>query len=113
MDSRTDSRTQPIRRSKPAPLAEALAQIMQPPKTGLSSRYEAASRLNEAWSQLLPVEMIRRCRIADLAGGILTVEVDSPSYMYELRISSQQIVEHLKEQCPEAKLRAMKIVLAG
>ena len=113
MDSRTDSRTQFRRRSQPAPLAEALAEIMQLPKTGLSSRHEAASRLNEAWSQLLPVEMIKRCRIADLAAGVLTVEVDSPSYMYELRISSHQLVEHLQRECPEAKLRAMKIVLAG
>ena len=113
MDSRTDSRTQFRRRSQPAPLAEALAEVMEPRRTGITQRYEAASRLGEVWAQALPEEMARRCRIVDLAAGLLTVQVDSPSYMYELRISSQQLVEHLKRECPEAKLRAMKITLAG
>jgi hypothetical protein len=108
-----DARTQFRRRSQPALLAEALAEVMEPRRTGITQRYEAASRLNEVWAQLLPEEMTRRCRIIDLAAGVLAVEVDSPSYMYELRISSHQIVEHLRRECPEAKLKAMKITLAG
>ena len=108
-----DARTQFRRRSEPTPLAEALAEVMEPRRTGITQRYEAASRLSEVWAQLLPEEMARRCRIVDLAAGLLTVVVDSPSYMYELRISSNQLVEHLRRECPEAKLRAMKIVLAG
>ncbi len=108
-----DSRTQFRRRSEPAPLAEALAEVMEPRRTGITHRYEAAGRLSEVWAQLLPEEMARRCRIVDLAAGLLTVAVDSPSYMYELRISSNQLVEHLRRECPEAKLRAMKIMLAG
>ena len=108
-----DARTQVGRRSQPALLAEALAEIMEPRHTGITQRYEAASRLSEAWARLLPEEILRRCRIVDLAAGLLTIEVDSPSYMYELRISSQQLVEHLRRECPEAKLRAMKITLAG
>jgi hypothetical protein len=86
---------------------------MEPRRTGITQRYEAAGRLSEVWAQLLPEEMSRRCRIVDLAAGLLTVSVDSPSYMYELRISSNQLVEQLQRECPEAKLRAMKIMLAG
>lgn len=109
-----DTRTQQFRRrSEPAPLAEAIAKVMEPQRTGITQRYEAASRIGEVWEQLLPEEMARRCRIVNLAAGLLTVQVDSPSYMYELRISSHQLVEHLQRECPEAKLRAMKIVLAG
>ena len=108
-----DARTQFRRKSEPAPLAEALAEVMEPRRTGITQRYEAASRLSEVWAQLLPEEMARRCRIVDLAEGLLTVSVDSPSYMYELRISSNQLVEHLRRECPEAKLRAMKITLTG
>jgi hypothetical protein len=108
-----DAKTQFRRRSQPAPLAEALAELMEPQRTGITQRYEAASRIGDVWAQLLPEEMARRCRIVDLSAGLLTVEVDSPSYMYELRISSNQLVEHLRRECPEAKLRAMKITLAG
>ena len=113
MDGRTDSRTLYGRRSQPAPLAEALAEIMEPRRVGITPRYEAASRLSEVWARMLPEEMAGRCRIVDFTAGLLTVAVDSPSYMYELRISSSQLVEHLKRECPEAKLRAMKITLAG
>jgi hypothetical protein len=108
-----DAKTQFRHRSEPTLLADALVKMMEPRHTGISQRYEAASRLGEAWAQALPEEMVRRCRIVDLAAGLLTVEVDSPSYMYELRISSQQLVEHLRRECPEAKLRAIKITLAG
>jgi hypothetical protein len=108
-----DAKTQFRRRSEPTPLADALVRMMEPRRTGISQRYEAASRLSEAWAQLLPAEMVLHCRVVDLSAGQLTVEVDSPSYVYELRISSNQLVEHLRRECPEAKLRAMKIVLAG
>ena len=108
-----DTRTQVGRRSQPAPLAEAIAKIMEPQRKGITQRYAAASRLKEVWAQLLPEEMARRCRIADFAAGLRTVEVDSPSYMYELRISSNQLIEHLRRECPQAKLRAMKIALSG
>jgi hypothetical protein len=108
-----DAKTQFRHRSEPTLLADALVKMMEPRRTGISQRYEAASQLGEVWAQALPEEMVRRCRIVDLAAGLLTVEVDSPSYMYELRISSQQLVEHLRRECPEAKLRAIKITLAG
>jgi len=108
-----DAKTQFRHRSEPTLLADALVKMMEPRHTGISQRYEAASRLGEAWAQLLPPEMVRHCRVVDLSAGQLTVEVDSPSYMYELRISSQQLVEHLRQECPEAKLRAIKITLAG
>jgi len=108
-----DAKTQFRPRSEPTLLADALMKMMEPRHTGISQRYEAASQLGEAWAQLLPPEMVRHCRVVDLSAGQLTVEVDSPSYMYELRISSHQLVEHLQRECPEAKLRAMKIVLAG
>ena len=108
-----DAKTQFGRRSQPAPLAEALAEIMNPQRTGITHRYEAAGRISEIWAQLLPEEMAKHCRIADFAAGVLVVAVDSPSYMYELRISSNQLVEYLRRECPEVKLRAMKITLAG
>ena len=108
-----DAKTQFRRRSEPTPLADALVKMMEPRHTGISQRYEAASQLSEVWAQLLPPEMVQHCRVVDLSAGQLTVEVDSPSYMYELRISSHQLVEHLRLRCPQAKLRAIKITLAG
>ncbi len=103
--------TQFRRQAQPALLADALANVMEAGHAGISKRYEAASRLSDAWAQLLPPALVQHCRVLDLSGGLLTVEADSPSYLYELRISSHQLVEHLRQSCPAAKVRAIKVVL--
>jgi hypothetical protein len=106
-----ESATQFRRRQQPALLADALANIMEARHTGIARRYEAAGRVTEVWAQLLPTGLAEHCRVIDLSGGLLTVEADSPSYLYELRISSHQLVEHLRLGCPEAKVRAIKVML--
>lgn len=117
MESATQFRRQqqlasPRRRRGPALLADALANMMESGHTGVARRYETASRITEVWAQLLPAELAQHCRVVDLSGGLLTVEADSPSYSYELRISSHQLVEHLRRGCPAAKVRAIKVMLA-
>jgi predicted nucleic acid-binding Zn ribbon protein len=104
--------TQVRRRSRPTLLGEALADVMEPGRAGVSQRYETAGRLCTLWAQLLPPELAQHCRVVDLSDGLLTVEADSPSYMYELRISSLQLVGHLRQGCPVAKVRAIKVMLA-
>lgn len=104
--------TQFRRQQQPALLAGALANVMEANHTGIVRRYEAASRITQTWEQLLPTELALHCRVVDLSGGLLTVEADSPSYLYELRISSHQLVEHLRRGCPAAKVRAIKVMLA-
>jgi predicted nucleic acid-binding Zn ribbon protein len=104
--------TQVRHRSQPALLSQPLGELMASRPTGLSQRYEAANQICLLWAQLLPPELAQHCRVIDLSGGVLTVEADSPSYMYELRISSHQLVGHLHQGCPAAKVRAIKITLA-
>jgi predicted nucleic acid-binding Zn ribbon protein len=100
------------RQPKPVLLADALAGVMSAGRTGVAQRYEMASQLGEVWAQLLPPKLAQHCRVVDLSAGLLTVEADSPSYMYELRISSHQFLEQLRESCPVVKVRAIKVVLA-
>jgi hypothetical protein len=107
-----DPMMQPKSQPQPALLADALAEVMKAPRDGLNQRYEAASRLSLLWAQLLPSELSQHCRVVDLSAGILTVEADSPSYLYELHISSHQLVQYLRQGCPSAKIRAIKIILA-
>jgi hypothetical protein len=107
-----ESATQFRRQKQPALLANALANIMGANHAGIVRRYETANRITEVWAQLLPPELAQHCRVVDLSGGLLTVEADSPSYLYELRISSHQLVEYLRRDCPAAKVRAIKVTLA-
>jgi hypothetical protein len=98
--------------SGPAPLSEALAKFIEPGPAGITHRYETASKLNLLWAQLLPPALAQHCRIIDFSQGLLTVEADSPSFLYEMRISSQQLVQFLHQGCPSAKVRAIKVILA-
>jgi hypothetical protein len=98
--------------SGPAPLSEAIAKFIEPGPAGITQRYETASKLNVLWVQLLPPALAQHCRMTDFSQGLLTVEADSPSFLYEMRISSQQLIQFLRQGCPSAKVRAIKVILA-
>ncbi len=100
------------RRREPALLADALVSLMGAGQAGVAKRYEMVGTLSEVWAQLLPTELEQHCRVIDLSAGRLTVEADSPSYLYELRLSNRQLVEHLRQNCPAAKVRTLRVVLA-
>ncbi len=78
----------------------------------ISPRQTKFSEVAEVWSQLLPAELRRHCEIADISGGQLVVQVDSPSYVYELQLCSSELLEELQQQCPKARLTKVKFVVA-
>jgi len=65
----------------------------------------------ELWDQLLPEELHRHCRIADISNGQLKVLVDSPSYLHELRLCSLELLERLQRQCPRARIKKIKCLI--
>ncbi|MHC4366240.1 MAG: DciA family protein [Planctomycetota bacterium] len=78
----------------------------------ISPRQAVFSEVAETWSQMLPVELSRHCEIADISGGLLKVQVDSPSYMYELQLGTSELLEELQQHCPKARLTKIKFVVA-
>ena len=107
-----DSIPQTRFRSKAAPLSETLAKFVEPGPCAITKRYETGVQLRQHWGRILTPEMAQHCRIVDFSQGLLTVEADSPSFLYELRISNQQLVAALRQSCPSAKIRAIKVMLA-
>ncbi len=76
-------------------------------------RHRMFQAVTSAWQQLLPPELQRHCRIADISGGQLKVFADSPSYVHELRVISSELLIELRQQCPGIKLRSIKAVLGS
>ena len=70
------------------------------------------SQLAEAWDRLLPASLSAHCEIANIAGGQLDVQVDSPSYLYELQLCSAELLDELQRQCPKLRLTKIKFVVA-
>jgi predicted nucleic acid-binding Zn ribbon protein len=67
--------------------------------------------ITEAWSQTLPTELGRHCRIVDISSGRLKVLADSPSYVYELQLCSSEILEELARRCPRARIKEIKVAV--
>jgi len=65
----------------------------------------------ESWSQLLPTELRRHCRVAEISGGRLKVLTDSPSYMYELQLCSSELLKELARRCPRARIKEIKFAV--
>jgi hypothetical protein len=78
----------------------------------ISPRQARFSQVAEAWSQLLPAQLCRHCEIINVAGGQLDVQVDSPSYLYELQLCSSELLRELQRQCPKVRLTKIRFLVA-
>jgi predicted nucleic acid-binding Zn ribbon protein len=90
-------------------LGDALGELMNKRISPQQARFGPVAEL---WGQLLPEELGRHCRIADISGGQLRVLVDSPSYAHELRMCGPKLLEELQRQCPRAKIRKIRFVVS-
>ena len=100
------------RRTKSPDPAVRLGDIVRPLVDGRISRQQRDfGPLLEFWSRLLPAELAEHCELSEVCSGRLTVVVDSPSYMYELRLCTSQLLTELQQQCPRAQIRKIKFIL--
>jgi len=94
--------------SEAAKLGDVLGELMEVEILPRHARFESIAEL---WCQLLPVELRRHCKIADISGSQLKVLVDSPSYANRLRWCSSQLLEELEQQCPQARIKGIKVAV--
>ena len=91
-------------------VGNAVAELME---KRISPKYNRFGMVAELWGRLLPAELREHCKITDISSGRLKVLVDSPPYMYELRLCSQQLLEELQRQCPQAKIKRIEFGVVG
>ncbi len=70
------------------------------------------SQIDGVWRDLLPAELLRHCEIVGISGGQLEIQVDSPSYVYELQLCSSELLSELQRQCPRVRLTRIKFTVA-
>jgi hypothetical protein len=100
-------------RRRPSYGAVSLGQVAQQLLTEQISPQQAKfSQVDEVWRDLLPAELQKHCEIADISGGQLNIQVDSPSYVYELRLCSSQLLAELQRQCPRVRLAKIRFTVA-
>ena len=64
-----------------------------------------------AWLDIVPPGFAAYCRIKGLVRSELRIGVDSPVYLYELQLCSQDLLKALQERVPKAGLRRIKFML--
>jgi len=89
-------------------LGDTLSELMEGRINPQQDRFGAVA---EVWRRLLPVELCRHCRIADITGGSLKVLVDSPSYLYELRLCTSELLGEIQQQCPQVRIKKIKFTV--
>ena len=99
------SRTRPQNSLK---LGDIAAQLLE---NRISPQQAKYGQLADVWSQLLPQELKKHCRLADFSAGRLKVTADSSAYVYELQLCSSELLRQLQQQCPAARITKIKITM--
>ena len=94
--------------NRTAKLGDTVKQLME---NQISPQQARFGPIAELWSQLLPAELHRHCKLADISGGQFKVLVDSPTHLYELQLCSSQLLEELQQQCPRARIKKIKFAV--
>ncbi|MBN2312719.1 MAG: DUF721 domain-containing protein [Sedimentisphaerales bacterium] len=101
------------RRQRPSYRAVRLGQVAQQLLAEQISPQQAKfSQVDDVWRDLLPAELQQHCEIVDISGGQLNIQVDSPSYVYELQLCSSELLAELQHQCPRVRLTKIKFIVA-
>ena len=61
------------------------------------------NKTERIWKNLLNEKELKHTRIAGIKEGTLFVCVDSPAWMYQMRIRQTKILKELKEEIPGVK----------
>lgn len=94
--------------SKAKHLGEVVKQLME---NRISPQQARFAKVIELWSCLLPAELRRHCKLADISAGQLKVLVDSSTHLYELQLCSSQLLKEVQLQCPKARIKEIKFAI--
>jgi hypothetical protein len=89
-------------------LGDLLSELMQCRVLPQQTRFEM---IIEAFNQILPTELCQHCTIVDIFRGRIKVIADSPSYVYELKLLSGELVKEMARQCPKARIKEIKFTV--
>jgi hypothetical protein len=89
-------------------LGDVLSEIME---CRIGPQQTRFGMITEAFSQMLPTELFQHCTIVDISSGRIKVIADSPSYVYELKLVSGEIIKEMARRCPKARIKEIKCVI--
>jgi len=92
---------------EPAKLGDTLTMLMSR-ITPLSDKF---AMVEKYWNRSMSEEVKGHCRLGAVSGDLMEIIAESPSYLYELRLCSRQILKDLRANCPAAGIRKIKFAV--
>lgn len=89
-------------------LGELVDKMME---RSIKPNQKRANPVLEAWLSIVPPGFAPYCRIKGVVSSELRIGVNSPVYLYELQLCSQDLLKALQEKVPQAGLRRIKFML--
>ena len=77
---------------------------------GKSRQQKRYGKILEVWNQLLSGTLLEHCRIVDIQGGVLKVQVDSVIYRQELEWCRTELLQEIQRRCGRFRVEEIKIV---
>ena len=94
-------------RYRPHRLSDLVGDLM----TTYEQRKDHADPVLTAWQRVIPPGLAEHCRIASVAGSCLRVVVDSPAYLYELKLCREELVRSMQDLCKRPRITILKLTL--
>lgn len=88
-------------------LGEVMSEFME---VRIQPQFNRFSSVAELWDELLPAGLAEHCEIVEISAGRLKVQVDSPSYMYELQLCRSEILKEMQRH-PAIRIKDIKFVI--
>ena len=99
----------PVRKD-PSRLGAILEEFLQ---KELAPKRRQADDLSRAWLDIVPADIAPHCRCDGILNGQLKVIVDSPAYMYQLKILSAELLDQLGEPSRRTRIKAIKLTIGS
>lgn len=74
-----------------------------------SRRVLDQDRLQRIWESLFDKKELEHLRVVGLKNGTLSIWVDSPAWLYQLRTQKQKLLKRIQEEIPDIKELYFKI----
>ena len=92
----------------PAKLGDCIQQFMIDTVEPKTEQYQTICQI---WEKIVPENLRHHCRIIETENGIVKVQADSSSFLFELRLNSQQMLRQIQNEDKSLRIKNLKFVV--
>jgi predicted nucleic acid-binding Zn ribbon protein len=90
---------------KPQALAKAINEYIA---EHVEQKHEENQDIAKAWRETVPSQLASFCRLAEITRGRVRIVVQSPSHLYQLRLSERELLLAMQKRCGRKAVKELK-----